>query len=81
MTPSPSVVENPISIHKEDLGHKAGLLLPQPPHCIHQEGHLSEGQEARHVGRRQANHAAVLIHHLSPGTQVTGGRGPWPFVL
>lgn len=61
------------------LGHEAGLLLPQPPHCIHQEGHLSEGQEARHVGSRQANHAAVLIHHLSPGTQVTGRRGPPPF--
>lgn len=53
------------------LGHQVGFPLPQPPHSVQQEGHLSEGQEARHVRGRQANHAAVLIHHLSPGSQVT----------
>lgn len=51
------------------LGQEARLFLPQPPHSIHQEGHLSEGQEARQVGGCQADHAAVLIHHLSPGSR------------
>lgn len=54
------------------LGTQVGLLLLQPPHCVHQEGPLSESQEAWHVGGRQANHAIVLIQHLSQGGQVTG---------
>lgn len=67
-----SGMEHPISINEKDLGTQVGLLLLQPPHCVHQEGPLSEGQEAWHVGGRQANHAAVLVQHLSPGGQVTG---------
>ena len=58
------VVEHPISIHKEDLGHEAGVLLLQPLHRIHQEGHPSEDQEAQQVGGQQPNYAAFLTHYF-----------------
>lgn len=47
------------------LGHEVWFLLLQPLYQLHQERYLSEGQEAGHIGGLQANHAAVLIQHLT----------------
>lgn len=44
--PEASLVKHPVSIHKKDLGHEVWLLLLQLLYQLHQERHLSEGQEA-----------------------------------